>query len=136
MYKTYSELIKLPTFEERFAYLKLDNFDEDHYTRHRYLNQKFYKSYEWKRIRREVIIRDKGCDLACEGREICGRVIIHHINPIGITDMLDVTEMLLNPEYLICVSKPTHEAIHNASDSLLQKPYEERRPNDTCPWRK
>ena len=135
--KTYTDLIKLPTFEERFQYLELggavgaDTFGFD-----RYLNQRFYTSQIWQRVKREVIIRDNGCDLGMEGYTIFGRVIVHHMNPITVEDVVKQTDALLNPEFLICVSHITHNAIHYGSEELLPKGPADRKPNDTCPWRK
>ena len=134
--RTYSELIKLPTFEERFQYLKLDgDVGVETFGFDRYLNQAFYSSDEWKSIRNKVIIRDNGCDLGIEGREIYKRIIIHHMNPITKEDLLYRTEYLLNPEYMICTMKNTHDAIHYGDENLLFKEPVERKPNDTCPWR-
>lgn len=137
MKKTYSELILLPTFEERYEYLKLDgHVGEDTFGFDRYLNQAFYRSTEWKRIRRKIIVRDNGCDLAHPDREIVGPIYIHHINPISMKDLTDQTDYLRDPENLVCVSYNTHQAIHYGSTNLLT-PTElvERRPNDTCPWK-
>ena len=135
--RTYSELIKLPTFEERFQYLKLDgDVGVETFGFDRYLNQAFYSSDEWKSIRNQVIIRDNGCDLGIEGREIYKRIIIHHMNPITKEDLLYRTEYLLNPEYMICTMKTTHDAIHYGDENLLFKEPIERKPNDTCPWRR
>lgn len=121
--RTYSELITLSTFKERYEYLKLDGrVGEDTFGWDRYLNQIFYKSKEWNRIRDQVIFRDLGCDLALEGFEIHGRILIHHMNPISKSDILDRSEFLLNPEYLICTTKATHDAIHYGDlDSLRWK---------------
>ena len=135
--RTYSELILLPTFEERFEYLKLDGFvGQETFGFDRYLNQIFYRSPEWKRLRNEIIIRDDACDLAMEDREIFGRIFIHHMNPITKDDVLSRSDILLNPEYLICVSKLTHDAIHYGDKDLLSMDPVVRRPNDTCPWKK
>ena len=134
--RTYSELITLSTFKERYEYLKLDGrVGEDTFGWDRYLNQIFYKSKEWNRIRDQVIFRDLGCDLALEGFEIHDRILIHHMNPISKSDILDRSEFLLNPEYLICTTKATHDAIHYGDlDSLHNEPVI-RTKNDTCPWR-
>lgn len=135
--KTYSELITLPTFEERFKYLKIggkvgvDTFGFD-----RYLNQIFYRSDEWKSIRDEVIIRDNGCDLGIEGREIYSRIIVHHMNPITKDDILNRSDFLLNPEFLICTIKLTHDAIHYGDSSILLTEPVIRTKNDTCPWKR
>lgn len=135
--RTYSELIKLPTFEERFRYLKLDgSVGVETFGYDRYLNQAFYTSDEWKALRNKIILRDNGCDLGIEGREIYSRVIIHHMNPITKDDILQRTEFLLNPEYLICTMKNTHDAIHYGDENLLFKGPVERSKNDTCPWRR
>lgn len=135
--KTYSELISLPTFEERFQYLQLKgSVGKDTFGFDRYLNQNFYRSTAWKRVRDRVIIRDNGCDLGIEDRLICGKVLIHHMNPINARDILDLTEFLLNPEYLICVSHATHNAIHYGDEDLLIKEPVIRMKNDTCPWKR
>ena len=135
--KTYSELISLPTFEERFRYLQLKGFvGKDTFGFDRYLNQNFYRSAAWKRVRDQVIIRDNGCDLGIEDRLIYGKVLIHHMNPINIRDILDLSEYLLNPEYLICVSHATHNAIHYGDEDLLIKEPVIRTKNDTCPWKR
>jgi len=134
--KTYSELIRLPTFEDRFSYLVMHGtIGKDTFGSDRFLNQKFYKSAEWRRVRDKVIVRDNGCDLGIEGRDILGPVIIHHMNPFCIDDLTgDNASDLLNPEYLICVSHGTHNAIHYGDANFLPEVYVERRPNDTCPW--
>lgn len=137
--KTYSELITLPTFEERYRYLRLGgSVGEDTFGFDRYLNQQFYKSKDlWLPLRDEVIIRDGGCDLGIEDREIRGqRILVHHMNPITKYDILNQTEYLLNPEYLICVTKNTHDAIHYGDEGLLKTVPPERSINDTCPWRR
>lgn len=135
--KTYSELITLPTFEERYRYLRLrGSVGKDTFGFDRYLNQNFYRSLEWKRVRDKVIIRDNGCDLGIEDRMIPGRVLIHHMNPITEQDILRATDILLNPEYLICVSHTTHNAIHFGDEDLLITNPVVRTPNDTCPWKR
>lgn len=136
--KTYSELITLPTFEERYEYLRLDGIiGEQTFGFDRYLNQEFYqRDQEWKRIRDYVIIRDQGCDLGIEGREIRGKILVHHMNPITKEDILNRSKFLLDPEYLICTLKSTHDAIHYGDENLLMTGPVERRANDTCPWRK
>lgn len=137
MIKTYSELIQIPSFEERFEYLKLDgNVGEDTFGFDRWMNQIFYRSPEWKRIRDEVIIRDNGCDLAMPGHEIYGRILIHHMNPISVDDIERRTDLLLNPEYLISTLHRTHNAIHYGDKSLLPQGLIVRTPNDTCPWKR
>lgn len=134
--KTYSELISLPTFEERYRYLRLDgSVGEETFGFDRYLNQNFYRSAAWKRIRDEVIVRDNGCDLGIEDRIIYGKILIHHMNPINDKDILNRTDILLNPEYLICVTHSTHNAIHYGNEDLLTKAPVVRTKNDTCPWK-
>lgn len=135
--KTYSELITLPTFEERYRYLRLKGaVGEDTFGFDRYLNQKFYRSAEWKRIRDFVIVRDNGCDLGIEDRAIHGKILIHHMNPITIDDIRYVTDALINPEYLISVTHNTHNAIHYGDEDLLIKAPTVRFKNDTCPWKR
>ena len=134
--RTYSELILLPTFEERFKYLQLNGrVGDDTFGFDRYINQNFYRSAEWKRIRDQIIIRDNGCDLALEGYEIYGRILIHHMNPITVKDVELSTEYLMNPEYLICVTHNTHNAIHYGDEKLINKGPIVRTKNDTCPWK-
>lgn len=134
--RTYTELISLPTFEDRFEYLRLKGIvGEETFGFDRYLNQAFYKSEEWKSVRDQVILRDNGCDLAMEGREIREKILIHHMNPITKEDIINRSEFLLNPEYLICTIKNTHDAIHYGDEGLLIKDPIQRRKNDTCPWR-
>lgn len=134
--RTYNELMLLPTFKERFEYLKLSGrVGEETFGFDRWLNQKFYRSAEWKRLRDLVIIRDNGCDLGIEGREIYGKILIHHMNPITKKDILDRTDLLLNPKYLISVTKQTHDAIHYSDESILMNDPIARSKNDTCPWR-
>ena len=136
MTKTYSELLQLKTFKERYEYLRLDGLiGEETFGFDRYMNQKFYKSKEWKRIRDQVIVRDNGCDLGVEGYEIGGRILIHHMNPILLKDIQTLSEFLLNPEYLICTTLDTHNAIHYGNSNLLVIEHIERTKNDTCPWR-
>lgn len=134
--RTYSELITLPTFEERYRYLRLGGkVGEETFGFDRYLNQVFYKSYEWLDVRDYVIVRDNGCDLGIEGREIYGRILVHHMNPITMDDIVNRSKYLLDPEYLISTVKNTHDAIHYGDESLLITAPVERRKNDTCPWR-
>lgn len=135
--RTYSELIELPTFEDRFQYLKLDQrIGEDTFGFDRYLNQRFYRSEEWRQVRNEVIVRDNGCDLAIPDREIFGRIIVHHMNPISLDDIDGNEKYILDPEYLITTVKATHDAIHFGDESILvsSEPIV-RTQNDTCPWR-
>ena len=135
--RTYSELIKLETFEERFRYLELsgtvgvETFGFD-----RYLNQTFYTSDEWKSLRNKIIVRDNGCDLGVPGCDIHTVILIHHMNPISVKDVLSHSDFLVNPEYLITTRLSTHNGIHYGDDSVL-KNYSviERKPGDTCPWR-
>lgn len=135
--RTYSELITLPTFEQRYKYLRLSGrIGEETFGFDRYLNQAFYKSSEWLRIRDHVIVRDNGCDLGMDDREIRGRIIIHHMNPISKDDILRRSDLLLNPEYLICTMKTTHDAIHYGDESLIIQAPIERSRYDTCPWKK
>ena len=135
--RTYSELIMLPTFKERYEYLKLGGkVGEETFGFDRYLNQKFYKSKEWRDIRDYVILRDNACDLGIEDREIHSRIIIHHMNPITKYDIVNQTEFLTNPDYMICTLKRTHDAIHYGDDSILFSDIITRTKNDTCPWRR
>lgn len=134
--KTYSELIALPTFEERYEYLRLNGrVGEDTFGFDRYLNQNFYRSAEWRRIRDRVIVRDNGCDLAIDDRIIYGKILIHHMNPITDKDLFNLSDILLDPEYLICVSHNTHNAIHYGDGERLVKDPIVRTKNDTCPWK-
>lgn len=134
--RTYSELSDISSFEERYEYLKLDGavgvatFGFD-----RYLNQRFYQSKEWKDIRNHIIARDCGCDLGVIGYEIYGKIYIHHMNPIMVSDLRHNTRFLLEPEYLICTTHNTHNAIHYGNKELLILEPIERRANDTCPWK-
>lgn len=135
--RTYSDLIQLPTYKERFEYLKLlGEVGKDTFGFDRYLNQSFYKSPIWRKIRNEVILRDNGCDLAHPDFPIAGKIIIHHMNPVDTDDIVYQREVLLNPDFLVCVSHITHNAIHYGDMELLPSDPIERKPNDTCPWRK
>ena len=134
--KTYSELIAFPTFEERYEYLRLNGrVGKDTFGFDRYLNQNFYRSAEWRRIRDRVIVRDNGCDLAIDDRIIYGKILIHHMNPITDKDLFNLSDILLDPEYLICVSHNTHNAIHYGDGERLVKDPIVRTKNDTCPWK-
>lgn len=134
--RSYRELSKLKTFEERFEYLKLSaKIGEDTFGRERFLNQYFYGSPEWKAFRDEALIRDNGCDLGIEGRDIYGRIEVHHINPITVEQVETRDPCLLDLDNVICVSPNTHKAIHYGDASLLTKDPVERTPNDTCPWK-
>lgn len=135
--KTYSELMTLATFEERYRYLRIGGkVGEETFGYDRWLNQIFYKDPKWLSIRDQVIIRDNGCDLGILDREIQGRIFVHHINPITKEDIINRTDFLLNPEYLISTCKRTHDAIHYGDESLLILAPVERTKNDTCPWRR
>lgn len=134
--KTYSELITLQTFEDRFNYLQLrGEVGKSTFGYNRYLNQILYNSPEWRHFRNEIIIRDNGCDLACDGYEIYGRALIHHINPITVEDIVNHNPMVFDPENVITTVHSTHNAIHYGDESLLPKSPIERKQNDTCPWR-
>ena len=134
--RTYSEMITLKTYEERFDYLKiggqvgLETFGYD-----RYLNQILYNTKQWKKFRREIIIRDNACDLACEGYEINYRILVHHVNPITVEDIINRNPMIFDPENAITTTHRTHNAIHYGDKNLLILQPMERTPNDTCPWR-
>ncbi len=135
--KTYSELIRLPTFQERYKYLKLDGIvGKETFGFDRYLNQIFYRSQLWKQVRDQVIIRDNGCDLAVQGHDIYDRILIHHMNPITADDIKNKSTLLLNPEYLITVTHQTHNAIHYGDEGMLLTLPKERSKNDTCPWKR
>lgn len=135
--RTYTELTKLPTYEERFTYLRLDGtVCDETFGNDRYLNQILYKSPRWRKVRSEVIIRDNGCDLGVEDYEIRGRIIVHHMNPITLDDIIYERDSVFNQEYLICTAHNTHNAIHYSDESLLVTAPIERARNDTCPWRK
>lgn len=134
--RCYDELILLPTFEDRYKYLRLGGkVGEDTFGWDRFFNQAFYKSKEWLHTRQEIIIRDGGCDLGISDREIMGRIIVHHMNPLTLDQIENGGPELFDPQNLICVSHETHNAIHYGDDSLLVKSVlVERKPNDTCPW--
>lgn len=135
--RTYSEMIKLKTFKERFDYLKLDGtVGNTTFGYDRYLNQQFYRSPEWRRIRDRVISRDNGCDLGVDGKTIYGRLIIHHMNPVTISDVVSRNGIVLDPEYLVCVGDVTHNALHYGDYSLIPSAPVDRKPNDTCPWKR
>ena len=134
--KTYSDLILLPTFEERYEYLRTGSLVGDMtFGGSRWLNQALYASPEWKDFRREIILRDNACDLGMPDYEIHGRIIVHHLNPITKEDILQRRGCVFDPENVVCVSHNTHNAIHYGDISLLKLPPVERRANDTCPWR-
>ena len=135
--RTYSELSKLKTFEDRFQYLRLDGIvGEETFGFDRYLNQILYQSDEWKRRRRDIIVRDNGCDLGFEGFEVHGRILIHHIDPITVDDIVNRNPKVFDPENLILTSHNTHQAIHYGNEDLLILAPIERSKNDTCPWRR
>lgn len=135
--RTYSELIKLSTFKERFEYLKLNaNVADVTFGGHRYLNQQLYKTPEWRITRREIILRDNGFDLAHEDYPIGGKIYIHHLNPITIDDILERRRCVFDLENLISTSFDTHNAIHYGCEEILSgRILTERKRNDTCPWR-
>lgn len=137
MIRRYSELALLKTFKERYEYLRLGGLiGESTFGFERFLNQALYTSQRWKQVRNQIIVRDNGCDLGIEGRDIYDKIIIHHMNPLVREQMRDPDESIFDPEFLICVSHQTHNAIHFGDENLLQKDYVPRRPNDTCPWKK
>jgi hypothetical protein len=136
--RTYSELIELSTFEERYEYLRLGGkVGEETFGVDRYLNQILYTSPEWRSLRNQIITRDGGCDLGIRDREIPEgvKIFIHHMNPITVEDILNRSDFVFNPEYLISTIKNTHDAIHYGDSSLLYEDPIVRSKNDTCPWR-
>lgn len=136
MIKTYSELIRIPTFEERYQYLKLcGKIAEETFGFRRWLNQEFYHSKEWLRFRNKIIIRDNGCDLALEGFEIFDSIIIHHLNPITYEDILNRNPCVFDPDNVVSTKLSTHNAIHYGDEALISHIPVERTKNDTCPWR-
>ena len=133
--RTYSELIEFVTFKERYEYLALHGeVGQTTFGSERWINQRFYSSNEWRRLRDHVIVRDGACDLGIEGREIHTRLLVHHMNPIDQADIAFGTRRALDPDYLICVSHPTHNAIHYGDSSLLQVEYVPRSAGDTKLW--
>lgn len=137
--RTYTKMIQIPTFIERYRYLKIGGkVGEETFGWERLINQRFYTSSEWKRFRQQIIVRDHGCDLADFGHEFAPGelIIIHHLNPITVDDITNHSELLMNPENVVCVRKRTHDAIHYGDESMIME-YElvKRHPNDTCPWR-
>lgn len=134
--KTYSELITIPSFLERYRYLKLGgSIGEETFGFDRYLNQTLYRSPEWKRFRRDMIIRDNGMDLAADDYEIVGKILVHHINPLTVQDVIRRDPKIFDPENVICTSMNTHNAIHYGDESLLMIEPVVRTKYDTCPWR-
>jgi hypothetical protein len=135
-HRSYSELRQLSAFKERYDYLKLNGrVGAETFGYNRYVNQRFYRSTEWKHIRDQIIIRDNGCDLGVEGYDLHSRIYIHHLNPMTVDDIDQGRQMILDPDNLICVSFDTHQAIHFGDESLLPQLPIERIPGDTCPWR-
>lgn len=136
MIKSYRELRRIKTFEERYEYLRLvGSVGKETFGFDRYLNQMLYRSRRWSNIRNEVIIRDEACDLGVPGYDIISRIVIHHMNPITLEDIEEARDEVFDPEYLICTTHRTHMAIHYGDESLLYKLPPERRPGDTIPWR-
>ena len=134
--RRYTELRRLTTFKDRFDYLRLAGIvGESTFGFDRRLNQLLYTSSKWRRLRRDIIIRDNGCDLGVEGYDLYNKIIVHHMNPLTLKDIEEVSDDIFNPEYLICVSQRTHNAIHYGDESLLPHGPVVRRPNDTCPWK-
>lgn len=135
MIRTYSELIEFNTFEQRFEYLSLKGeVGHETFGFDRWINQQFYTSRQWRQLRQKIIVRDNGCDLGVDGYEIHSRLLVHHMNPLVQSDIVHGTQYALDPEFLICVTHDTHNAIHYGDASLLAKPYEPRRPGDTKLW--
>lgn len=133
--RSYSELSKLQTFDKRFEYLSLSGtVGERTFGFDRWINQEFYSSIEWRRARREVILRDGGCDLGIPGQEIFKWLQVHHMNPLSVQDLEAGAEWIIDPEFLICTSQRTHNAIHYGDASLLPRPHVPRRPGDTALW--
>ena len=135
--RTYQELIQIPTYIDRFRYLKIGNsVGEETFGFDRWMNQRFYNSREWRNLRNHIITRDNGCDMAFSDREIEGKIYIHHMNPIEKQDIYDMTDFVMNPMFLVCVAHTTHNAIHYGSEDLLDCDIlVQRVPNDTCPWK-
>ena len=136
MNRTYRECIQLPTFQERYRYLQIGGrVGKETFGFDRYLNQMLYRTPEWKRFRRDMIVRDNGCDLGCEGYEIYGNILVHHINPITVDDVVNRASCIFDPNNAICTSLNTHNAIHYGDETLLITEPVVRKPNDTCPWK-
>ena len=136
MIRCYKDLSRLESFMERYQYLKIHGkVGEETFGLDRYINQSLYKSQRWKNIRSQVIIRDNGCDLGVDGHEIDRYIVVHHMNPITLEDIEEERDIVFDPEYLICCTSRTHQAIHFGDEGLLPKDYVERKPNDTCLWR-
>ena len=136
MIRSYLECMQLLTFQERYRYLQIGGrVGKETFGFDRYLNQMLYRTPEWKRFRREMILRDNGCDLGCEGYEIYGNVLVHHINPITVEDVINRNPCIFDPNNVICTSLNTHNAIHYGDETLLITEPVVRKPNDTCPWK-
>lgn len=136
MIRTYSELIRIPTFEERYQYLKLcGKVAEETFGFRRWLNQEFYHSAKWLGFRNKIIIRDNGCDLSLDGFDILGSIIIHHLNPITYEDILNLNPCVFDPDNVVSTKLSTHNAIHYGNETLISHTPVERTINDTCPWR-
>ena len=135
MIRTFSDLSRIDSFEDRYKYLQLRGevgwatFGFD-----RYMNQQFYRSSEWRHVRQHVIARDQGCDLGVDGYEIFDRIYIHHMNPMTVEDIEHGNNEILDPEFLISTTMNTHNAIHFGDESLLPRPHVDRRPGDTKLW--
>lgn len=137
MERCYSDLIKLDSLKDRYEYCRIgQGVADETFGYERFLNQVFYKSYEWREVKRKVIIRDNGCEFGLKDYPILGQLIVHHLNPLTVEDITQRTRHLLDPEYLITVSYNTHNAIHYGSADLLPQDYIPRTPNDTCLWKK
>jgi hypothetical protein len=133
--RTYSELRRLETFEDRFRYLSLrGTVGQATFGFDRWINQQFYTGREWRRLRHDIIVRDNGCDLGIDGYELHERIIIHHMNPLSVDDIVHGDDAALDPEFLISVSHKTHNAIHYGDERLLRQPLVPRRPGDTKLW--
>lgn len=136
MIRCYNDLIRLKTFEERFRYLKINGkVGEETFGLDRYINQQLYKSQRWRSTRSRIIIRDDGCDLGIDGRQLDDYIVVHHMNPISLEDIEEERDIVFDPNYLICCSTRTHRAIHFGDENLLIRDPVIRRPNDTCLWR-
>lgn len=136
MIRRYTDLIQYDSFIERYRYLKLNGqVGIDTFGLDRYLNQTLYKSYKWRKIRNQIIMRDNGCDLGMDGFDIYGKIIVHHMNPLTLEQIEDDSDDIYNPEFLICVSHITHNAIHYGDENLLPQLPIERTANDTCLWK-
>lgn len=134
--RTYSELRRFDTLEDRFEYLKLGGtVGRSTFGFDRHIGQSFYKSFQWQNVREQVIVRDNGCDLGIPGYEIHKELLVHHVNPLLVHDIVDSEEWILDPEFLITTTQSTHNAIHYGDRSLLVLPVVERTAGDTRLWR-